>query len=154
MGIVSLGIFDEVALVSFCEVFWALLLDILEVEVDLVLECEVLLEDKVRVWDFLVVLVIILAFFLIWDLVFVMLGLEIVFFGGLLIVDIGVDLVGFVDRFFWSWGLGKFVFIFFMELVRFNDFDFFLVFGVFFDFVLGWIVFIGIVNFFEVYEIE
>lgn len=65
VGIVSLGIFDEVVEVSFCEVFWALLLDILEVEVDLVLECEVLLVDKVRVWDFLVVLVIILAFFLI-----------------------------------------------------------------------------------------
>lgn len=58
VGIVSLGIFDEVALASFCEVFWALLLDTLEVEVDLVLECEALSEDKVRAWDPLVVLAI------------------------------------------------------------------------------------------------
>lgn len=44
----SLGIFDEVAVASFCEVFWALLLDTLEVEVDLVRECAAPSVDKVR----------------------------------------------------------------------------------------------------------
>lgn len=58
VGIVSLGIFEEVAEASFCEVFWALLLDTLEVEVDLVRECEALSEDNVRAWDPLVVLAI------------------------------------------------------------------------------------------------
>lgn len=154
MGIVSLGIFEEVAEASFCEVFWALLLDTLEVEVDLVLECEALSEDKVRAWDPLVVLAITPALLLTWDLAFAMLGLEIVFSGGLLTVDTAADLAGSADRLFWSWGLGKFVLTFLMELVRFNDLDLPLVSGVLSDFVLGWIAFIGTANFLEEHEIK
>lgn len=154
VGIVSLGIFDEVAVASFCEVFWALLLDTLEVEVDLVRECAAPSDDKVRAWDPLLLLAITPALLLTWDFAFSMLGLEIVFSDGLLTVDTGADLAGSADRLFWSWGLGTFVFTFLMELVRFNDLDLPLVSGVLSDFVLGWVAFIGTANFLEEYEME
>ena len=96
MGIVSLGIFEVGATVSFCEVFWELLAA--TVEVDRVLVCVVPSEDKVRVWDTLVLLLgTAPALLLIMDLALTMLGLVTVFSGGLLT---GADLAGSADLLF------------------------------------------------------
>lgn len=99
MGIVSLGIFEVGATVSFCEVFWELLAATLEV--DRVLVCVVPSEDKVRAW---VTLVLLLgtpsALLLIIDLALTMLGLVTVFSGGLLTLKAGADLAGSADLLF------------------------------------------------------